>query len=138
MCEALLMVGAWNNACSILDRLPQFAAVSHPPIAKGLCKLIHTTIEPLYRRWVKNYLGYGSSLVCLIVYHMQGKVTECLLAETEGIFFFNHEGTLPSSLCDSGMFEKTLKICMKLILNCLRAHVIIYKNQTIKFPCNFS
>ncbi|RMX55597.1 hypothetical protein pdam_00001751, partial [Pocillopora damicornis] len=50
LCEALLMVGAWNNACSILDRLPQFAAVSHPPIAKGLCKLIHTTIEPLYRR----------------------------------------------------------------------------------------
>ena len=50
LCEALLMVGAWDHACSILDRLPQFAAVSHPAIAKGLCKLIHTTIEPLYRR----------------------------------------------------------------------------------------
>jgi len=44
------MVGAWDHACSILDRLPQFAAVSNPAIAKGLCKLIHTTIEPLYRR----------------------------------------------------------------------------------------
>ncbi|KAJ7383765.1 THO complex subunit 2 [Desmophyllum pertusum] len=51
LCEALLMVGAWDHAyASILDRLPQFAAVSHPAIAKGLCKLIHTTIEPLYRR----------------------------------------------------------------------------------------
>lgn len=50
ICEALLMVGAWDHAKSILERLPLFAAVSHPAISKGLCKLIHTTIEPLYRR----------------------------------------------------------------------------------------
>ena len=47
------MVGAWDHARSILERLPQFAAVSHPAISKGLCKLIHTTIEPLYRRYVQ-------------------------------------------------------------------------------------
>lgn len=50
VCEALLMVGGWDQARSVLERLPQFAAVSHPPISKALCKLIHTTIEPLYRR----------------------------------------------------------------------------------------
>ena len=46
------MVGAWDYAQTILERLPSFAAVSHPAIASGLCKLIHTTVEPLYRRWV--------------------------------------------------------------------------------------
>ena len=46
------MVGAWDYAQTILERLPPFAAVSHPPIASGLCKLTHTTVEPLYRRWV--------------------------------------------------------------------------------------
>ncbi|KAK2556060.1 THO complex subunit 2 [Acropora cervicornis] len=50
ICEALLMVGAWDYAQTILERLPSFAAVSHPAIASGLCKLIHTTVEPLYRR----------------------------------------------------------------------------------------
>ncbi|XP_068717940.1 THO complex subunit 2-like [Montipora capricornis] len=50
ICEALLVVGAWDHAQTILERLPQFAAVSHPAIASGLCKLIHTTVEPLYRR----------------------------------------------------------------------------------------
>ena len=55
VCEALLMVGGWDQARSVLERLPQFAAVSHPPISKALCKLIHTTIEPLYRRLVLSY-----------------------------------------------------------------------------------
>ena len=49
------MVGGWDQARSVLERLPQFAAVSHPPISKALCKLIHTTIEPLYRRLVLSY-----------------------------------------------------------------------------------
>ena len=55
VCEALLMVGGWDQARSVLERLPQFAAISHPPISKALCKLIHTTIEPLYRRLVLSY-----------------------------------------------------------------------------------
>ena len=37
---------------------------------------------------------------------------------------------LPSSLRDSGNFVKTLKIRVKLILNCPRAHVILYTNCT--------
>ena len=55
VCEALLMVGGWDQARSVLERLPQFAAVSHPHISKALCRLIHTTIEPLYRRLVLSY-----------------------------------------------------------------------------------
>ncbi|KAK6168365.1 hypothetical protein SNE40_020916 [Patella caerulea] len=50
ICEALLEIGAWDNAKSILDKLPEFFPGSHPPIARALCLLIHKVIEPLYRK----------------------------------------------------------------------------------------
>ncbi|KAL3879965.1 hypothetical protein ACJMK2_032241 [Sinanodonta woodiana] len=47
--EALLNIGAWEKAKSIMDRLPEFFAVAHRPVATSLCALIHTIIDPLYR-----------------------------------------------------------------------------------------
>ena len=41
---------------------------------------------------------------------------------------FSKFSKLPSSLRDSGNFVKTLKILVKLILNCPRAHAITYTN----------
>ena len=41
---------------------------------------------------------------------------------------------LASSLRDSGNFVKTLKILVKLILNCPRAHAITYTNCTLLGP----
>ena len=43
---------------------------------------------------------------------------------------FSKFSKLPSSLRDSGNFVKTLKIRVKLILNCPRAHAITYTNCT--------
>ena len=40
---------------------------------------------------------------------------------------------LPSSLRDSGNFVKTLKIRVKLILNCPRAHAITYTNIILPY-----
>ena len=57
----------------------------------------------------------------------QGKlanVNEALIS-----LVFSKFSKLPLSLCDSGNFVKTLKICMKLILNHPRAHAITYTNQ---------
>uniref|UniRef100_A0A8C3HLX2 THO complex subunit 2 n=1 Tax=Chrysemys picta bellii TaxID=8478 RepID=A0A8C3HLX2_CHRPI len=48
--EALLKVGDWQHAQSIMDQMPPFYATSHKPIAIALCQLVHVTIEPLYRR----------------------------------------------------------------------------------------
>ncbi|KAG9478503.1 THO complex subunit 2 isoform X2 [Eleutherodactylus coqui] len=48
--EALLKIGDWLHAQSIMDQMPPFYATSHKPIALALCHLIHITIEPLYRR----------------------------------------------------------------------------------------
>ncbi|XP_030637187.1 THO complex subunit 2 [Chanos chanos] len=48
--EALLRVGDWHHARSVMDQMPAFYATSHKPVAIALCQLIHTTIEPLYRR----------------------------------------------------------------------------------------
>lgn len=77
VCEALLMVGGWDQARSVLERLPQFAAVSHPPISKALCKLIHTTIEPLYRRLVLTYcfILFYFFLIC----HTHKKITNNII-----------------------------------------------------------
>jgi len=48
LCEALMNIGSWELARSIMSAIPPFAAVSHKPIAQCLCKLIHFVIEPLY------------------------------------------------------------------------------------------
>ncbi|XP_059535243.1 THO complex subunit 2 isoform X7 [Myotis daubentonii] len=48
--EALLKIGDWQHAQNIMDQMPPYYATSHKLIALAICKLIHITIEPLYRR----------------------------------------------------------------------------------------
>ncbi|XP_041075794.1 THO complex subunit 2-like [Polyodon spathula] len=48
--EALLRIGDWQHAQSIMDQMPPFYAASHKSVAVALCQLLHITIEPLYRR----------------------------------------------------------------------------------------
>ncbi|XP_037543995.1 THO complex subunit 2 isoform X2 [Nematolebias whitei] len=48
--EALLRIGDWHHAQSVMDQMPSFYAASHKAIALALCQLIHLTVEPLYRR----------------------------------------------------------------------------------------
>ncbi|XP_065124054.1 THO complex subunit 2 [Paramisgurnus dabryanus] len=48
--EALLQIGDWQHAQSIMDQMPAFYATSHKAIAIALCQLLHRTVEPLYRR----------------------------------------------------------------------------------------
>ncbi|XP_041931252.1 THO complex subunit 2 [Alosa sapidissima] len=48
--EALLRIGDWQHAQSIMEQMPAFYATSHRAIALALCQLLHILIEPLYRR----------------------------------------------------------------------------------------
>ena len=48
--EALLGIGSWEKSKSILDRLPEFFGTTHRPIATSLCALIHTVLDPVYRK----------------------------------------------------------------------------------------
>uniref|UniRef100_A0A8D3DXW3 THO complex subunit 2 n=1 Tax=Scophthalmus maximus TaxID=52904 RepID=A0A8D3DXW3_SCOMX len=48
--EALLRIGDWHHAQSIMDQMPSFYATSHKAIALALCQLVHLTVEPLYKR----------------------------------------------------------------------------------------
>ncbi|XP_069131332.1 THO complex subunit 2-like isoform X4 [Argopecten irradians] len=48
--EALLGLGAWDNAKQILDRLPEFFATIYKPIARALCSLVHFMMDPVYKR----------------------------------------------------------------------------------------
>ncbi|KAG9341742.1 hypothetical protein JZ751_018808 [Albula glossodonta] len=48
--EALLKIGDWHHAQSIMEQMPAFYATSHKAIAVALCQLLHLTVEPLYRR----------------------------------------------------------------------------------------
>lgn len=49
LCEALLSVGDWNNAKKLINRLPDYYAMTFQPIALALCNLLHYIIEPVYR-----------------------------------------------------------------------------------------
>jgi THO complex subunit 2 len=48
LCEALISLGAWEQAALVLQRLPPFFAVCHEPIARALCQLVSYVIDPLY------------------------------------------------------------------------------------------
>ncbi|XP_063046121.1 THO complex subunit 2 [Engraulis encrasicolus] len=48
--EALLRIGDWQHAQSVMDQMPPYYATSHRAIALALCQLLHLLIEPLYRR----------------------------------------------------------------------------------------
>lgn len=52
LCLALLEIGAWEQASGIIDRLPQFSLLDEDSIAKSLCFVIHSKIDPLYKRFV--------------------------------------------------------------------------------------
>ncbi|KAH3839564.1 hypothetical protein DPMN_112996, partial [Dreissena polymorpha] len=49
--EALLSIGAWDQSKCMLDWLPEFFATTHKPVAAALCVMIHTAMEPAYRKY---------------------------------------------------------------------------------------
>ena len=49
--KALLDVGAWSQAESLIQGMPQYYAVSQPSIAMSLAHLIHVTMAPVHARY---------------------------------------------------------------------------------------
>ena len=49
LCEALLSVGAWDQASALMKRHPEFYATSFQPISSAMCKLVSYVIDPVYR-----------------------------------------------------------------------------------------
>lgn len=50
LCEALLKVGDWNHAKQLTKRLPEHCVLEQPPVARALCQLLHSVMEPVYRK----------------------------------------------------------------------------------------
>lgn len=50
LCEALLDVADWENAHLVIKKLPEHVTVDQQPIALALCKLLHSIVEPVYRK----------------------------------------------------------------------------------------
>uniref|UniRef100_A0A8C2GS61 THO complex subunit 2 n=1 Tax=Cyprinus carpio TaxID=7962 RepID=A0A8C2GS61_CYPCA len=65
--EALLRIGDWQHAQSIMDQMPAFYATSHKAIAIALCQLLHLIVEPLYRRYCVQTCAL-SSVWCWFMY----------------------------------------------------------------------
>lgn len=51
LCEALLIIGDWENAQTLIKRMPKQYAVGYEPIAISLCSLLHYIIEPVYVKY---------------------------------------------------------------------------------------
>ena len=47
---ALLEVGNWRHFTELCDRFPMYYLVSCNPVSQTLCKLIHASINPFYKR----------------------------------------------------------------------------------------
>ncbi|PSN57270.1 THO complex subunit 2, partial [Blattella germanica] len=50
LCEALLKVGDWSHAKQLTKRLPEHCMLEQPPVARALCQLLHSVMEPVYRK----------------------------------------------------------------------------------------
>ncbi|XP_031624361.1 THO complex subunit 2 isoform X2 [Contarinia nasturtii] len=53
LCEALLTVGDWKTAQTLIDKLPEQSVIVKEPVAKALACLIHHVIDPVYMK-MKN------------------------------------------------------------------------------------
>jgi len=50
LCDALLEVGDWQNCQAMFRKLPDYCMVDQTPIALAMCRLLHSLIEPIYRK----------------------------------------------------------------------------------------
>ncbi|KAK7790717.1 hypothetical protein R5R35_007956 [Gryllus longicercus] len=50
LCEALLLIGDWHHAEQLCKKLPEHCAMDQPPIARAMCQLLHSVMEPVYRK----------------------------------------------------------------------------------------
>ncbi|KAK3866040.1 hypothetical protein Pcinc_028398 [Petrolisthes cinctipes] len=66
LCIALLKVGAWEHFQEVSRRFPDYCLVSCPPVSQALCNLVHSIIEPIYRK------------SCGLPTRVSGRVVECL------------------------------------------------------------
>ncbi|XP_068227072.1 THO complex subunit 2 isoform X2 [Palaemon carinicauda] len=109
LCIALLEVGAWDNFNELSRRFPDYYLVSCPPISQALCKLIHATIEPIYRK------------VCVLPSRLKGTVVELInnsLAPPPAYTFEDVCNTIFPMLCalgphiyhDPGLIYKVLRV----------------------------
>lgn len=48
LCEALLFVGDWHTARTLLRKLPRQSMLVNDAVSRALCTLIHRTIAPVY------------------------------------------------------------------------------------------
>ena len=72
---ALLQSGAWTNALTIMNQLPNAYFMSLPNVAKSVCYLVHCTIEPLYRRYKHFFSPYNTFFCVLRKFNTQKEVS---------------------------------------------------------------
>ncbi|EDV24606.1 uncharacterized protein TRIADDRAFT_56575 [Trichoplax adhaerens] len=51
LCFALLSLYDWSHSRFIFNQLPMYSVASHQLIAVALCKILHTTIDPIYKKF---------------------------------------------------------------------------------------
>lgn len=54
MCEALLTVGDWKTALTLIDKLPEQSVIVKEPVARALAHLVHHVIDPVYAKLKKR------------------------------------------------------------------------------------
>ncbi len=50
LCHAFLELGDWGVAKELMDLLPPFLPMWSPAVTQVLCRLVHVSVEPVYRR----------------------------------------------------------------------------------------
>jgi THO complex subunit 2 len=66
LARALVTLGNWETAHEIIERYPQFCAVSDPSMAKAITKRCHQIVEPLFRKVAAKRIGNGKPVEILI------------------------------------------------------------------------
>uniref|UniRef100_G1QCE7 THO complex subunit 2 n=1 Tax=Myotis lucifugus TaxID=59463 RepID=G1QCE7_MYOLU len=106
--EALLKIGDWQHAQNIMDQMPPYYAASHKLIALAICRLIHITIEPLYRRVGVPKGAKGSPVNALQNKRAPKQAESFEDLRTDVFNMFCYLG--PHLSCDPILFAKVVRI----------------------------
>lgn len=85
LCEALIHVGDWVHAEQLCKKLPDHCAMAQPPIALALCEILHSLIEPLYRKECRLAPRISGRLVLKLENSLAPKPVTTLLELRENV-----------------------------------------------------
>lgn len=112
LCEALLIVGDWNSAEILIDKLPKQSVIVNEPVALALAKLCSHVIDPIYSEIS------GKSIVTRLEYENRLTIPQAHTLDDLRNFAFPMSTKLgPAMYTDPILVYKLIRLMRQILTN---------------------